>query len=468
MKDKEIFLCFNGRKELWKKGSDALKGTKEQRLIFDEVYFLQDGIMIENQIDDNNTGNIDFCQSLGVIIGLPIKNSTCNYPRGDLIIPDSAIEKYRVPTDIYSKWWLSNCFYIDDFEECLKRIDNQDKSIALVELLKSIPEKYLKDEISGTYANGTSAHVAQKVPAKYLRKLENIAWICTKEGFKKPYELSTADFVKLYGLIGNEPFISLIGLRPDYIDSLPEKEKRGAKLFGNCSDAEIDLVEKYLEQLRESQGQKGVLSTHYEITVSKDEILKLYPALDGKIREAGQENMTPMSDARIFGTASSGITHHSGGSSSSNYHATSNAKNHEQNRDEPFSNEQSLDSPESIAKSKALKKALGDLGEERVFDYLKEKYSDEEVNWFGNDNKGYDFTISEDGEDIVYVEAKTTTKKSGRIPMTPSEWNWARLQGDKYDLYILNASTGAFQIVNNPFEKYLNKEINIEVGAVII
>lgn len=475
LKFKPIFLCSDGKNEYWKTGSSLLLGTKEQRLILGESIFLANDVWVgENDIDK---GNEEFCRALGVIDYLPIIENKCPYPADSLMVPSSEMEKYHISQDVYPRWWLSRYYTVDNIELHLDKIDSMEKTIALIELLKLTPEEFLKDEVSGTMAGSAyKAYVTQKIPAHFLRRFERKAWIYTEDGFKKPYEMSVSEFAKASGLTGSEAFISLIGLRPDFVDSLPEKEKRGAKLFSDCNESEMAYLEKELKRMRgQYNSSKEPGDVGFEV-VSEEEVLKDYPALSNNIVDV-QKDGEPMNNAEIFGIDSSGISsrQHSG----MPVHISSTTNNSNSNTSIKGTintvEESSIDAkpshsakPAETPRSKAYKKVLGDLGEKCVFEYLKGKYGEDKVDWFGGDNKGYDFAVAEGGEDRFYIEAKTTTRQNGRIPMTASEWNMARIKGKRYILYVLNATNGKLRIIEDPFEKYIKREINIEVCAVVL
>lgn len=482
LKNEPIFLCSDGKNENWKIGNSVLRGTKEQKLILGGLYFLADGVWADKSEDDK--GNEEFCRDLGIIEYLPIEEKEYSYYVDSLMVPPSEMGKYHISQDVYPRWWLSRYYAVDNIELYLDGIDSEEKTMALIELLKLTPEEYLKDEVSGTMAGGAyKAYVTQKVPAHFLRRIERKAWIYTEDGFKKPYEMSVSEFVKAYNLTGSEAFIPLIGLRPDFIDSLPEKEKRGAKLFSDCSESEMVHLEEELRKMRGQQVSDGEFDEVASEAASEEDILKDYPAL-GHIVLDEYKDIKPMSDAEIFGADSSGIVIHqqnealenaplmANDSSSNDSGSIKDNTNTVGTNTARMSNvntalSHSVEFKES-SHSKAYKKVLGDLGEKMIFEYLKEKYGEEKVDWFGGDNKGYDFALTEDGEDKFYIEAKTTTKQNGRVPMTASEWNMARLKGGRYILYILNARSGKIRIINNPFEKYIKREINIEVSAVVV
>ncbi len=117
--------------------------------------------------------------------------------------------------------------------------------------------------------------------------------------------------------------------------------------------------------------------------------------------------------------------------------------------------------------SSEIKKELGDAAEQCIAEILKEKYIGYEINWFGDNNEGYDIAISKNGENIKYVEVKAISSYSGRINITSSEWNYAKIQRAAYDIYIVNASLGEYRIINNPYQQYIDGKINIEVDAII-
>ena len=63
---------------------------------------------------------------------------------------------------------------------------------------------------------------------------------------------------------------------------------------------------------------------------------------------------------------------------------------------------------------------------------------------------------------MYYIEAKTFGSNS-HIDITPSEWNYAKIKRKAYIIYAIDANTGEYQIITDPYGLYLENKINIDV-----
>ena len=118
--------------------------------------------------------------------------------------------------------------------------------------------------------------------------------------------------------------------------------------------------------------------------------------------------------------------------------------------------------------SKKTKDAIGNWGEEFVYEVLKKEYSEEKYNikWLNQNNnigKGYDFVILENGEEILYIEVKSKTDDNPQlIEITGTQWEWARKlynqdRGTKYQIYVVsNAGKNNAKVIKviNPIKQW--------------
>ncbi len=157
------------------------------------------------------------------------------------------------------------------------------------------------------------------------------------------------------------------------------------------------------------------------------------------------------------------------------------------NDDENSNGDEDGDDNDGIPKNK-----IGEWGEKFVYlHFLKKKYSnlsdyeDTELGFLGIDSsnniievkwlnrnkgvgKGYDFVIIENGEEVEYIEVKTTIKSDRTLhKITGTQWEFARRlfnsdEGEKYKIYAVknaNSHDAKIKIVSNPIKLW--KEGNL-------
>lgn len=452
LKGKEIFKCVDlDGKIYWTSGSQVMQGNPEQRLLFKNALFLEKNLWKEEINIDEKTGKemlsgtAPLCQALGVMTSLPVKISKSDYYNDDPL-SKSECEEYGIPIDIYPRWWVSEKHYIEGFQEIINDISSEEETKALIKLLSKLASDELKDKISGTYdGNAYRPYINLSIPSDFMRCLKNTEWIVRNGQKLKPYELTINDFIDAYGLNGNEDFLQLLGLS-DPVKNLPSKEMRGAKLTRDCTEEEIKKLEEYKRKMREHKSDDCIDNEENNEAISENDILDKFPALSEELNEEPIMLDSAMTEEEIFGNDTSGIIHQQQAEKNTEYPtiATTTKSNQKFN------------------------KALGDYGEKRGKDILEKKYRNgEEINWYGGTNKGYDFSISLDGEDIHFIDVKTTTNKK-KILVTPSEWNMAKNKKEKYSILVIDANSGKYSFINNPYQLYMDNKINIEVQAIIL
>ena len=233
-----------------------------------------------------------------------------------------------------------------------------------------------------------------------------------------------------------------IDFRKKFEEVATEEEKRAIRICENLSDEELKEVEEFTNKLREKRLEKKLEN----IITEQPDIDEVFPNLKNGILvedESAADNNQKM-DHKDNG----GINKHK----------------------EPLERvyKQEKATKDKLEKESEInKKELGDAVEQLVNKVLKEKYSDYVVNWFGGNNQGYDFAISKNNEDIKYIESKAVADFNGRINITSSEWRLAKDKKDAYEIYIINANTCKYRVIKNPFQKYIDGEIDIDVDAIV-
>lgn len=86
---------------------------------------------------------------------------------------------------------------------------------------------------------------------------------------------------------------------------------------------------------------------------------------------------------------------------------------------------------------------IGRWGEQFAYRYLLEKHPEEDVIWLnqnGNVGEGYDFVVRGNDRENIYYEVKSTIRPSpDDFEVSGTQWEWARSQGEKYILLVLNS-----------------------------
>ena len=454
LKNCELFPTIQNGKRYRTIASELMRGTEEQKLVFKKGAFLQKDYwtdVIERDKKNNpiQKGSKDLCANLGIIEGMPITTENqYSYAYGyDVDDGEKAYlkDKYGVAIDMYPRWWYSKLNTIQDFKKTVSSLKNESEVSALVTLLASVSKEDTEDEVSGNYGGRAyTSQIRQPIPASYIRTLNDIAWVFINGRRRRTREINKESFVKQYGLTGNESFLERIDFKKKFEEVATEEEKRAIKAFEGLSDKSRKELEEYAKELREKE--KMSKNQSVNIAIEQPSITEIFPNLkNGVITE--DESVTNNS-LKLERKDNSGI----------NKHKQSSVKS--QMLEKPSKDKTENDSDIN-------KKELGDAVERLVYDVLKEKYSDCVVNWFGGNNQGYDFSISKNDEDIKYIESKAVPDFNGRINITSSEWRLAKDKKDAYEIYIVNANTCKYRVIKNPFQKYIDGEIDIDVDALI-
>ena len=449
LKDYEIFPAIQDGRRIWANGSNLMRGTDEQKLVFKHSAFLQKNYwtnIVEKDKKGNETqkGTKDFCIALGVIETIPVATTDDYEYRYRNDVEDVVIRKYKVDKQHYPRWWYSKLNYINNFEKVVSELKTEAEAVALVKLLSQIPKEKTEDQLAGASQNGKRAYSWRTIPASYLRILNNEAWLLKNKKHVRTRDIKRDDFVNRFHLSGNEFFLEQIDFKKSFVDTASDDERRAIETFEGLDEEEKKELERYAQEIRKRKN-KQLNTIEKEEGGPEKSIEEMFPLLSEK--ELDEEEFLP--DDTILKRVNKGGV---------NKHLDAQAK---------VSNRNVVDEKIDEDKPDGIKKKIGDTAEKIIANILKDKYEDCDINWFGGNNEGYDIAISKDGEDIKFIEVKAIGDYTGRVNVTPSEWGYARSEGDKYEIYIVNAKTGKYSIIRNPYKQYMDGLIDIEISAII-
>lgn len=451
LRDFELFPAIQHNKKIWATGFNLMRGTKEQKMVFKNAAFLQkdywtDVIEKDKKNNELQRGSKDLCLALGIIEDAPIITiHDYDYNYRNEAEPEIK-KKYGIDTAHYPRWWYSKLNRIDNFDAVIAEIKNSDEVYALIELLSRIPKDSTEDQLAGASQNGRKAYSWRTIPASYIRSLNNVAWVFVNGRRRRTRDLKRDDFVKQFNLTGTECFLDQIDFKKMFVDIASDDERRAIQAFEGLDEDDKKKVERYAKELSEKKNKATEDSKTTKSHTANINISEAFPLLTV---ETLVEDTSIINDSNVAErNVKSGINKHS-----EVLEKVEKAKKTLVEKDDKDSEE--------------IKKELGDAAEKCVVEILKKKYKDCEINWFGGNNEGYDIAISKDGEDIRYIEVKAIADYSGRINVTPSEWNYAKDKKDAYDIYVVNANSGRYTIINNPYQQYIDGKINIDVNAII-
>lgn len=451
LKNYRLFPAIQNGKKYRTTASSLMCGTEEQKLVFKKGAFLQKDYwtdIVERDRKNNviQKGSKDFCIDLGIIENMPIeteKNYNYNYTYNIERNTQASLKEYGVAIDMCPQWWYSKVNTIQDFKKIASGFKNESEVSALVSLLSKVSKENTEDEVSGNYGGRAyTPQIRQPIPASYIRILNDVAWVFINGRRRRTREINKESFVKQFNLTGNESFLERIDFKKKFEEVATEEQKRAMRAFDGLSEEQKEKVEAYIDGLRKEESNDQLSNTPLE----QPSIDEIYPNLKNGILI--EDESIANNSSKLERKDNSGINKHK--ESSIRIKKTEKASKDKSGDDSDIN-----------------KKELGDAVELLVNNVLKEKYSDCVVNWFGGNNQGYDFAISKDNEDIKYIESKAVADFNGRINITSSEWRLAKDKKDAYEIYIVNANTCKYRIIKNPFQKYIDGEIDIDVDALI-
>lgn len=433
----------------WSNGNELMRGTSDQRLLFEGYAFLEESFWSDIVVDEDNHRNStkEFCLALGVTESLPITTLRADGWYYGKTVEDDILEKYKLEKEKLPRWWYQEKRTVDNFEEKIQKLDSEEKVSAFVRLLALAKKEETVDVIAGTIQNGRKAHETRKIPASYIRVLDSIAWIPADSKTITTRDITRDDFVAKFDLTGDEPFLEQMTFRTSFYDIATKEEQRAIAMMKGLSEEQKQKLEDLAQKwAKENSQEKDISEDHSNFNDGEADIdLSDIP-----------ENLTEDEDF-VLDSDFSIREGKSGFGSNSNGSDSSSRKCHSKNNSDKSSKNN----------SDAYKKAVGAKIEKQVYDKLKEKYPDCDVFLYGGNNEGYDIAISKDGENIKYIEVKSIEEDNGRIPFTTSEWRKAKMEGSKYEIYIVDRSTGEYKPIKNPFQKYLDDKIELVVDGII-
>lgn len=433
----------------WGNGKELMCGTDDQRLLFQDCAFLKELFWTDIVVseDHSRNGTKDFCLALGVTESLPIATARADGWYYGKIVDDDILEKYKLDKEKFPRWWYQEKRTVDNFEEIVQKFDSEEKVSAFVRLLALAKKEETIDVIAGTIQNGRKAHETRNIPASYIRALDSIAWIPADNKTITTRDITRDDFVAKFSLTGDEPFLEQMTFRTSFYDIATKEEQRAIAMTKGFSEEMMQKLEAYAQKLAKENSQENDFFENHSNLDNRETDIDLSNI---------SENLTEDEDFALDSDFSI-REDKSGFGSNSNDSSSSSRKNRNKNSsDKPNKNN-----------SDANKKAVGDKIEKQVYNELKEKYPDCDVFLYGGNNEGYDIAISKDGENIKYIEVKSIEQDNGHIPFTTSEWHKAKMEGNKYEIYIVDRSTGKYKPIKNPFQKYLDNKIELVIDGII-
>ncbi len=307
-------------------------------------------------------------------------------------------------------------------------------------LLKSIANKTesdAKDFFSGSYSwFYYNVHKTQFY-ASFVKLLRNERWLANKDGnLKRPADMAFEDLSDEYIKDGNNMRIlfEVLGIsmaKNDIIEQLPQEERKKLELTEGYSSAQLSEILKNAETLT---NQNEIKNENVETWAPKN---------------APNEIKTPI---EIIDPIKIKPPELEGQSSTLNI-TPAEAQSKEENK--------SAEGEPGIL-NLTDKKDIGDWGEKKVYEALKEKYKESgsiketdfgfrvsdgvEVVWLnknGNVGKGCDFIIKKGEIELEYIEVKTTkSDEQELIEITGVQWEFARKlydnkKGEKYSVYVV-------------------------------
>ncbi len=256
--------------------------------------------------------------------------------------------------------------------------------------------------------------------AKFLKTLQQTGWLLDKDDkLRKPSDITFSQLHDDYVKDNSQILEKVLRFKPDILEQLPDEYKE--TLEKGKMVEELGLTEDDLKEVakKKSQEQNKVQETWTPECEPEN-------MLNSEIEEVDPSKIiTPDRDL-------------------SNQRRSNRTKEIEE-----LSEETKITGRETFEKTPADKKAIGDWGEKYVYEYLKEKYKEQEgceIIWM-NDNmtgEGYDFCIKKNGEEIKYIEVKSKTEENPMlVEIQGAQWEFARKlfecnEGMKYSLYVVS------------------------------
>ena len=363
----------------------------------------------------------------------------------------------------------ANCSSYSYFAYDIRELDyilqnlTQERAKILFEILNSTDDEYFQGELQWKYySNTTKKHF----PSFFVKKLQNEKWILNREGeFVSPNEIYEDEVKSLYG---GGKILKYFSFKPDIIKQLPPEEQQILEITRG-------LPFEYLQQMREQYLQ---LTTPRSIDIEPENSPVNIDDVDfsNSYNDLSSEELTYMEDFSDMENAD-----------------ISDAL------DLLYGNS---DIPDEIVEKIIVRRSSneaevdGDLGERFVISSLKKKYSDEGYKIYNEENnsfsakkddvifsvlrhnttskkqKGYDITISKNGDILEYIEVKAKkTDEKELFKVSGLQWEFAKKlyeegMGDKHFVYVVSnvRSENRTKIskVSNPYKAWIEGSLEAD------
>ncbi|MCP4368151.1 MAG: DUF3883 domain-containing protein [Deltaproteobacteria bacterium] len=302
-------------------------------------------------------------------------------------------------------------------------------------LIRNIEKRnttFAKQFFEGKYRWFYYSERIQNFDANFVLALRQAAWLIDQQGnFKLPSELTFSELSDEYEVDYSniEVLKEKLGFKPDIFDQLPDDEKNILEITKGRSPEDLEKALALLdEQTKPEEQVEDTWEPDYEpdnVGVNIKEIT---------LEDIDSPNLEDQVEVLDWNGNPNEI-------------------------DEPDDPDPEPDPPDP---PKPLKD-IGKWGEQYVFKALKRRLgggasivetdygcrvlnnqAELEIYWLNikkDVGKGYDFVIKQDGEEIEYIEVKTTTEEvETLVRITGTQWEFARKlfnngKGDKYFIY---------------------------------
>lgn len=335
--------------------------------------------------------------------------------------------------DIYQKDY--------EYEGLDSFIDNitPEKSYLLWKLLlksiESLSNWQAQEFFEGEYSWVYYSQHNKGFEAKFLKTLKQQAWLVDKNNnFKKPSEITFSELSDDY--IKENPNIDILKkalkFKDEIIDLLPEDDRKKLEISKNLPPEELEIAVKlYYEKKEETRKEeKEQWKPDCKPDTITGKMIEIEPIKIVTADLSGQgENIEVVSDKKIT--------------------------------------EKTEKTEKGVEPTPIDKKAIGEWGEEYVYNALKKNYQKQgeiietdsgfkvinvdgeefEIIWLNkhqDKGRGYDFVIKKGETEIEYIEVKTKTQEVKElIEVTGTQWEFARKlfdenEGEKYSFYVVS------------------------------
>lgn len=375
-----------------------------------------------------NTGSVEFCEALGVsrCFRTTPYDGECHINYSDI--------KNRYRADVYENehgYGFKSDRTIRNIDKIIKTLKTQKDVTDFVHAISGIPETELYAEIgasSGRVLIHSSSPIL-RIPAHFLRIVNDKEWIIVDGRTISPHEINREDFIMQFGLDGSEPFLNHILFEPDGLQNLSNREREAYDLVRQMDEQDFIRFKKEYEkrktdEIRETDDTPMIDISSFQKTSLKEHVIDIDEKFDDFPPDDPKGPITTRK-RRERTTTKTTIT--------SNY-----------------------------------KKQLGDKGEDETLRKLKEQYPQDEgyvIEKYCGNHKAYDFKVSKDDKTIKYIDSKYS--ENGIIELSPSQVDAAFKYQDKYEIYAYIGNEKKYSIIVNPFEKFVKREIASGITFVV-